>query len=249
MGGDGKSLERLAPEQIESSLRWYMEFIGGLQVGIYRTSVGGRLLFLNQAFAEIFGFSSVDELLGRQVRGLYQEDGDRQVVVDTVLKSGHVEELLLPLRKKEGTPIWCAVNVKVVCDSDGRGLYLDGVIRDITDEMRLSGGETDPKGILSTKERLELQRRRVTEAKLKGILEMAGGAAHRLNQPLTIINNLLDEVMDDLNSDDRRRDRMIRMHRQIRKLNEIAKKIGRIKKYVPMDYVNGSTIVDIDKAS
>ena len=41
-------------------------------------------------------------------------------------------------------------------------------------------------------------RERPTKEKLQGVLEMAGGVAHRLNQPLTIVNNLLDEVLSDM---------------------------------------------------
>jgi len=39
------------------------------------------------------------------------------------------------------------------------------------------------------------------------------------------------------------------MHDQIRKMNDIAKKISSIKKYEAMDYVAGVRIVDLDKAS
>jgi hypothetical protein len=35
----------------------------------------------------------------------------------------------------------------------------------------------------------------------------------------------------------------------VERISEIAKKIGNIKKYEPMDYVAGIKIVDIDKTS
>jgi hypothetical protein len=39
------------------------------------------------------------------------------------------------------------------------------------------------------------------------------------------------------------------VNEQVKKLNDITKKIGSIKKYEAMDYVAGIRIVDIDKAS
>jgi hypothetical protein len=78
---------------------------------------------------------------------------------------------------------------------------------------------------------------------------MAGGVAHSLNQPLTIVNNLLSEILTQQQPDDTSLPKLLKVHRQINKMNEIAKKISNITKYEAMDYVAGVKIVDIDKAS
>ena len=52
-----------------------------------------------------------------------------------------------------------------------------------------------------------------------------------------------------MNSDDRNFNKGAKVHDQIQKLSEIAKKIGGIKKYEAIDYVAGIKIVDIDRAS
>jgi len=81
------------------------------------------------------------------------------------------------------------------------------------------------------------------------VMEMAGGVAHRLNQPLTIINNMVSELLSDSVTGNTNHDKIVKIHHQIQKLNEIVKKVGGINKYEPMDYVAGIKIVDIDKAS
>jgi len=78
---------------------------------------------------------------------------------------------------------------------------------------------------------------------------MAGGVVHRLNQPLTVVNNLLDEVLSDLEPNSKNYKKIIKVYEQINKLNEITKKISSIKKYEAVEYVAGIKIVDIDKAS
>jgi signal transduction histidine kinase len=98
-------------------------------------------------------------------------------------------------------------------------------------------------------ERVRHQREQLMKEKVRGVIEMAGGVAHRLNQPLTIINNIVSDLLSDSITDNSHHDKIVKIHHQIQKLNEIVKKVGGIKKYEAMDYVAGIKIVDIDKAS
>jgi signal transduction histidine kinase len=98
-------------------------------------------------------------------------------------------------------------------------------------------------------ERIKYQKEQLSKEKFLGVLEMAGGVAHKLNQPLTIIKNMVVEMLSDLSSGDPHYEKMLRIHHQIERIHEIAKKLGNIKKYQPMDYVACIKIVDIDKTS
>ena len=118
----------------------------------------------------------------------------------------------------------------ILAKKDGRAYHIKGIARNMT---KLAKQQKD----------------RSTREKFQGVLEMAGGVAHTMSQPLTIINNLLDEVLFDLNADDKIRTKIVTINQQIKKLNDITKKIGNIKKYKAMEYVAGIKIVDIDKAS
>ena len=78
---------------------------------------------------------------------------------------------------------------------------------------------------------------------------MAGGVAHSMSQPLTIINNYLSEIMADLKPGSTAYQKIVKVNQQIAKMNDITKKIANIRKYEAMDYVAGVRIVDIEKAS
>jgi PAS domain S-box-containing protein len=214
---------------IEKSSRWHADFLDGFPVGIYRTTLEGKLIFVNKTFSSIFGYDSAGDLIGYPEVNLYHDRQDRGALIRAVLDQGHVEELSVAFKKNDGVPIWCAVTARAVFDDDGIVVFLDGLMRDITEEIE--------------------NKERSTKEKFQGVLEMAGGVAHTLNQPLTIINNLLSEVLSDLHTDDSNRHKIVKVHDQIQKLNAIVKKIGGIKKYRAMDYVAGIKIVDIDKAS
>ena len=87
------------------------------------------------------------------------------------------------------------------------------------------------------------------EEKLQGELEMAGGVAHRLNQPLTIAANLLGELLQNADPKDDFYEKLRMVQNQIGRMTEITQEIGKIKKYAAMEYVAGVKIVDIDRAS
>ena len=207
----------------------YSDFLDSFPVGLYRTTLEGKFIFANKAFASIFGFNAAADLTGYPEVNLYHVRQDRGALIKAVLDKGYVEELSLPFKKNDGTPIWCAVTARAVFDDDSIVVFLDGLVRDITEEIE--------------------NKERSTKEKFQGVLEMAGGVAHSLNQPLTIINNLLSEVLSGLHPDDRNHQKIMKVDDQIQKLNAIVKKIGGIKKYRAMDYVAGIKIVDIDRAS
>jgi PAS domain S-box-containing protein len=95
---------------------------------------------------------------------------------------------------------------------------------------------------------VERQNRRVHGEKLQGALEMAGGVAHHLNQPLTIVDNLLNEMLADASVEGPCFDRMLKVQQQVSRMIAITRKIAAIKRYESMDYVAGVKIVDIEKS-
>jgi len=164
------------------------------------------------------------------VSGLHRGNKDFCFFFKAITEKGVVKEFNLPFKKKDGIPIWCAITARVVYDEDDVPRFFDGTIQDITDKLKND-------------------REQLKQKKLQGVLEMAGGVLHRLNQPLTIINNLINEVLTEGNREKPNYRNLMKLHEQIIKLNDLAKKIGRIKKYKSMDYVAGIKIVDIDEAS
>ena len=97
--------------------------------------------------------------------------------------------------------------------------------------------------------RIKQIKEKTNRDKFQGVLEMAGGVAHRFNQPLTIVNNIINETLSSIEPDDRLYASILKMQTQIQKLNDITRKVGNIKKYEAVDYVAGVKIVDIDRAS
>ncbi|MGB5984314.1 MAG: hypothetical protein WBG37_03335, partial [Desulfobacterales bacterium] len=89
----------------------------------------------------------------------------------------------------------------------------------------------------------------INQAKFDGVREMAGGIAHRLNQPLMVLNNRVGEVLSLAGSQDQLRGKLTKIQEILTEINEIARKVADIKTYAPMDYVGGIKIVDIDQSA
>lgn len=90
----------------------------------------------------------------------------------------------------------------------------------------------------------------VEQEKKIAIMELAGAAAHELNQPLTAINcqvKLLEEFLEQEHHAARREIEII--CESVKRMSEIIRKIGSITKYETKDYLLGEKIIDLDQAS
>jgi DNA-binding response OmpR family regulator len=95
----------------------------------------------------------------------------------------------------------------------------------------------------------QIQEKLVEQEKKIAIMELAGAAAHELNQPLTVINcqiKLLEEALEQKTQPGRE---IEIIHDSVKKMTEIIRKIGNITKYKTKDYLLGEKIIDLDQAS
>jgi DNA-binding response OmpR family regulator len=96
----------------------------------------------------------------------------------------------------------------------------------------------------------EAQDKLVEQEKKIAIMELAGAAAHELNQPLTVINcqiKLLEESLEKITPLPRREIEII--NESVDRMTDIIRKIGTITKYKTKDYLLGDRIIDLDEAS
>ena len=189
----------------------------------------GFILETNEAGAKIIG-SRTDDLSGQFFADLLDSD-DQQLFflfLGDTIRIGR-EEIILKMPADKGEKKFIRLHAAVV-KSDGGTRQINCVISDVT-------------------ERIKKIREKTNRDKFQGVLEMAGGVAHRINQPLTIVNNIINEAFSGLEAKEPLYESLVKMRTQIEKLNEITKKVGNIKKYEAIDYVAGIKIVDIDRAS
>jgi len=189
----------------------------------------GSVIKANEAGAKIIG-CPLDQLIGRSFAELLANH-DQQLFflfLGDIIRIGR-EEIILKIPAERNAQKFLRLYA-AVAKSDGGTRHINCVVSDVT-------------------ERIKTIREKTNRDKFQGVLEMAGGVAHRFNQPLTIVNNLINETFSEMQPGNKHYDTIAKMCDQIQKLNDITRKVGNIKKYEAIDYVAGVKIVDIDKAS
>ena len=189
----------------------------------------GNILDINQNGLDLFG-TEKSEILGKSVSDFLapQRKEIFFLLLSDILKFGS-EEVVLTLLDNEGEEHIVEFHALLV-KKDGRAHHIKGIAQDVT-------------------KRIQMKKEQLKQERFQGVLEMAGGVAHRLNQPLTIINNLLNDIIENTDQSDPLFRKVEKVNKQVSKMNDIIKKIANIKKYESMEYVAGIKIVDIDKAS
>ncbi len=102
---------------------------------------------------------------------------------------------------------------------------------------------------LAMKKRRQLEEERLQRERLEGVIEMAGAACHELNQPLQTLFGYSHSLLKHLPEDSPLFGEIKEIKKSIVQLGNITHKIMHITKYETKEYIEGSKIIDIDKAS
>lgn len=108
-----------------------------LSVGVYRATPDrrGSVVRSNPALARIFGCEEED-FKRIDILNAYQNEKDRDEFLRELFVNGEVRDKVLPVKRLDGTPIWCSVNVRLQRDEEGNVRWIDGVVEDVTERRR-----------------------------------------------------------------------------------------------------------------
>ena len=93
------------------------------------------------------------------------------------------------------------------------------------------------------------ERERLQRERLQGVLEMAGAVCHELNQPMQALSVYCEYWIEAMLEDNPLGDQLGRIIEKIDRMANITKKLQNIASYETKDYIQGTKIIDIDKAS
>lgn len=133
-------LERIQAEMmLRESEGKYRTLVNNLRVGVYRSepAIDGKFMQINPVMVEMFGYGSVEELLGVPIKDMYQEPWSRNAYLKEITGKGYVKDFQLAMKQKNGVPIWCSITTTAQYDSDKNLLWMDGIIEDITEKKEI----------------------------------------------------------------------------------------------------------------
>jgi PAS domain S-box-containing protein len=85
--------------------------------------------------------------------------------------------------------------------------------------------------------------------KLQAVMEMAGAVCHELNQPMQAVSGYAELIAAGTSENNPQNEDIKKIKAQIDRMGTITKKLMRITRYETKAYLEGSKIIDIDKAS
>ena len=117
----------------------YYGIFDHLVEGIFRTTIGGHYLLANIALARIYGYDSPVQLMASIkdiADSLYVEPGRREEFVRLMQEHDTLSGFESKIYRKDGSIIWIAENCRAVRDAQGKLLYYEGTVEDITERKR-----------------------------------------------------------------------------------------------------------------
>lgn len=229
--------------QLESELRKTKEFLERLidatADAIVAADLAGKVLLFNHGAERMSGFSA-SEVVGKwNARDLYPPGQAREITRRLRAAREAGEEfgrMRCEVVAESGEAIPVELSAALVME-EGREIATVGVFRDLREELRREAE------LHATRERLE-------EAEKAALVsELAGAAAHELNQPLTSVLGFSELLYRRTQENEKGREELAAILREAERMAKIVRKIGTITRYETTQYVGKTRIVDLERAS
>jgi PAS domain S-box-containing protein len=126
-------------KQVEGALRQaeerYRSIFENAVEGIFQTTPDGHFISANPALARLYGYSSPEELIANVTnveRQVYVDPNRRAAFIAAMQQYDSVSRFESQIYRQDGSTIWILETARTVKNSQGRILYYEGTVQDIT---------------------------------------------------------------------------------------------------------------------
>ena len=129
-----------AEEAVRESEECFRTLCDNSAFGLYRTTPDGKVLVANPSLAKMLGFPSFAELSQRNLEEEGFEPGyERAEFQRRLADEGEVKGLEASWTKRDGTAIVVRESAKAIRDAEGKIIFYEGTVEDVTDRKRAEG--------------------------------------------------------------------------------------------------------------
>jgi len=164
-----------AEETLRQSEERFRTLYENATIGLYRTTPDGSILLANPTLVTMLGFSSFEELSAKNLEtDSFEQSYARSEFLERVEGTGEVKGLEAAWTRRDGTQVFVRESARAIRDSDGKTLFYDGTVEDITERKQAQDALANS----------ELNYRQVVENASEAIFVVHGGRIVFLN-PMT----------------------------------------------------------------
>ncbi len=155
-----------AEEALQESELRFRSLYENATIGLYRTTPDGIILMANPALVKMLGYASFEKLVEINLeKNGFESSSERKEFLDKIERDGVVYGHDSKWIRKDGKAIFVLESARAIRDSQGKTLYYDGTVEDITEYRQMEEGLR------------QMQ-------KMEGLGTLAGGIAHDFNNIL-----------------------------------------------------------------
>ena len=115
----------------------YRDLFDSVPLGLYHTTPDGRILDANPRLADLLGYRNRESLIAANAANFYIDPQVRDLWQSLMKTEGVVRGFEAQMRRHDGRLIWVRNTARTVRDVDGKVLYYEGSLEDITERKRM----------------------------------------------------------------------------------------------------------------
>ena len=171
---DTAAMVKLAESELRANQQLLASILDNISEAVYRTDRNHQLIFVNQAYLQLSGYDSVEDLRRIPRETLYANPSDRAQLLEALAKEGEYRNVEIEFIRRDGQHWWGLSNGVAVRDPQTNAvLYHVGSVKDIT---RRKKAQEDLLQLNATLERRIAERTAelaASEARLRTLVEHA----------------------------------------------------------------------------
>ncbi len=206
---------------------------------IVSADLKGTVLLFNPAAERTYGYAATEVVGKLNVWALYPGNLASKIMQrirsDELGGPGVLQGFETELLGKDGTTIPVMLSASLIYHR-GRPIGSVGVFKDLRVERSIK------ERLAAAQKELEVQEKKAFVA------ELAGAAAHELNQPLTTVMGYADMIARSLEGGSRLKRATDHIVAETERMAEIVRKIGKLTRYESKAYVGETKIIDIERS-
>jgi PAS domain S-box-containing protein len=232
--------DRATDVQLKQTKEFLERVIDSSVDAIVATNMDGSVLLFNRAAQRCYGYEA-EEVVGKLNISQLYPPGVSKEIMRLILSgeyggAGRLEDYHCDMLDRSGAHVPVALSASLIYD-DCEPIAMVGLFTDLRERLRMQ-------------ERLEAAQHELrAREKEAAIAELAGAAAHELNQPLTSVMGYAQLLKRRLEEDASSHAAADIILTEAERMAEIVRKIGKITKYETKTYVGAAKIIDLDKAT